>query len=183
MIFVNQKVMILEVLINNAGYGIADQFHETSVEVEEKFIIPFWNFCITLTKLFIGDMLKRGTGQIMIVSSVTAFAPPSTIQVLYGPIKTFMNRFSDAINVNYKPHKGISSTALCPGYTVTEFHTASGTQEQMDKVPGFLKLDARRVAREGIDAMLQGKACVFLENVIDFLVFMMNYFSFLIRLG
>ena len=142
-----------DVLINNAGYGIADQFHETSVEVEEKFITVLGTSVITLTKLFIGDMLKRGTGQIMIVSSVAAFAPPSTIQVLYGPIKTFMNRFSDAINVNYK-HKGISSTALCPGYTVTEFHTASGTQEQMDKVPGFLKLDARRVAREGILSLI-----------------------------
>ena len=58
------------------------QFHETSVEVEEKFIAVLGTSVITLTKLFIGDMLKRGTGQIMIVSSVAAFAPPSTIQVI-----------------------------------------------------------------------------------------------------
>ena len=180
--FCKSKNYDVEVLINNAGYGIADQFHETSVEVEEKFIAVLGTSVITLTKLFIGDMLKRETGQIMIVSSVAAFAPPSTIQVLYGPIKTFMNRSSDAINVNYK-HKGISSTALCPGYTVTEFHTASGTQEQMDKVPGFLKLDARRVAREGIDAMLQRKSLCIPGKRYRFLVFMMNYFSFLIRLG
>ena len=73
----------------------------------------------------------------MIVSSTAAFAPPSAIQPLYGPIKTFVNRFSDSININYK-NKGITSTAVCPGFTVTGFHTASGVQEQMDRVPDFL---------------------------------------------
>ena len=53
----------------------------------------------------------------------------------------------------------------------------------MDKVPGFLKLDARRVAREGIDAMLQRKNLCIPGKRYRFLVFMMNYFSFLIRLG
>ena len=57
-------------------------------------------------------MLENGGGKIMIVSSVASFAAPSAIQPLYGPIKTFMNRFSDGININYK-HKGITSTAVC----------------------------------------------------------------------
>jgi short-subunit dehydrogenase len=59
-----------------------------------------------------------------------------------------MNRFSDSININYN-HLGISSTALCPGFTVTEFHTASGVQDEMDRVPGFLKFSAERIAKEG----------------------------------
>ena len=93
---------------------------------------------ISLTKLFVRDMIKNHNGKIMIVSSVAAFAPPAAIQVLYGPIKTFMNRFNDALNINYNS-KGITSTALCPGYTVTNFHAASGVQGEMDSVPKYFK--------------------------------------------
>ena len=85
----------------------------------------------------------------MIVSSVAAFAPPSAIQVLYGPIKTFMNRFSDALNKNYNRY-GITSTSVCPGFTVTNFHTASNVQDLMDKVPSFMKFSAERIAKEAL---------------------------------
>ena len=74
----------------------------------------------------------------MMISSVAAFTPPSTIQVLYGPIKTFINRFSEGLNLSYNSI-GITSTAVCPGYTVTNFHTASGVQDEMDRVPSFMK--------------------------------------------
>ena len=49
-----------------------------------------------------------------------------------------MNRFVEAINAAYN-RENINATALCPGFTVTEFHSVSGTQKQMDKVPSFMK--------------------------------------------
>ena len=176
-----QRGYNIEILVNNAGYGIATPFHVTSIEDEENFIRVLGTSVITLTKLFVKDMIKQKSGKIMIVSSVAAFAPPSAIQVLYGPIKTFMNRFSDSININYK-RKGISSTSVCPGYTVTEFHSASGTQKQMDKVPAFMKLTAERVAREGLDAMFAGKRLSIPSKRYKVLVFLMTYFSFLINI-
>ena len=91
----------------------------------------------------------------MIVSSVAAFAPASSLQSLYGPVKTFMNRFSESLSFYNK--YGITSTAVCPGYTVTNFHTASGVQAEMDSVPGFLKKSAKRIAEEGVAAMMRGK--------------------------
>ena len=135
--FCESKNYQIDFLVNNAGYGIKTSFHETDVEVEEDFIRVLGTSVIMLTKLFLQKMLKNGTGKIMIVSSVASFAAPSAIQPLYGPIKTFMNRFSDSININYN-HKGITSTAVCPGFTVTGFHTASGVQEEMDRVPKFM---------------------------------------------
>ena len=93
---------------------------------------------MALTKLFINDMINERKGKIMMISSVAAYTPPSTIQVLYGPIKTFINRFSEGLNLSYN-HIGITSTAVCPGYTVTNFHTASGVQDEMDRVPSFMK--------------------------------------------
>jgi short-subunit dehydrogenase len=70
-----------------------------------------------------------------------------------------MNRFSEALNINYNS-KGITSTALCPGYTITNFHTASGVQDEMDSVPKFLKKSAKRIAEEGVEGMLNGKKIV-----------------------
>ena len=102
----------------------------------------------------------------MMISSVAAFTPPSTIQVLYGPIKTFINRFSEGLNLSYN-HIGITSTAVCPGYTVTNFHTASGVQDEMDRVPSFMKKSATRIAKEAVKATLIGKKHVCLPLHIN----------------
>lgn len=147
----------IEILVNNAGYGIPSLFHETSMEDEEKFLRVLGISVIALTKIFLPSMIRRKKGKIMIISSVAAFAPPSTIQSLYGPIKTFMNRFSESINSNYN-NFGITSTAVCPGFTYTEFHSSSGVQKQMDSVPKFLKKNAKRVAIEAVTDTLKGKS-------------------------
>ena len=171
--FCESKNYEVEILVNNAGYGIKTSFHETSIEKEEDFIRVLGTSVIMLTKLFIPKMLSVGIGKIMIVSSVASFAAPSAIQPLYGPIKTFMNRFSDSININYK-HKGITSTSVCPGFTTTGFHTASGVQEQMDRVPKFMVFSAERIAKEGVDAMLSGKSLCVPTKTYKFLVFMLK---------
>jgi len=158
--YCNSKNYDVSVLVNNAGYAIPTKFHETSMEDEEKFIRVLGTSVISLTKVFINKMLDKKHGRIMIISSVSAFAPPSSIQSLYGPIKTFMNRFSEGLNLSYN-RKGITSTAVCPGYTVTNFHTASGVQDEMDRVPSFMKKDAKRIAEEAVEATLKGKSlCV-----------------------
>ena len=113
---------------------------------------------IALTKRFIPGMLQQKSGKIMLVSSLAAFAPPATgWGALYGPVKTFVNRFGDALNLNYRS-QGITATNVCPGFTVTEFHTASGMQDAMDEVPSFMKKDSKTVAKGAVDAMMKGKS-------------------------
>ena len=153
--YTSQKKYNVNILINNAGYALPNAFHENSLEDEEKCLRVLGISVIALTKKYINDMISNGGGKIMIVSSVAAFAPASSLQSLYGPVKTFMNRFSESLSFYNK--YGISSTAVCPGYTVTNFHTASGVQAEMDSVPGFLKKSAKRIAQEGVDAMFKGK--------------------------
>ena len=171
--FCEQKNYQVDILVNNAGYGIKTSFHETSMEDEEKFIRVLGTSVIALSKAFLPKMMERNFGKIMIVSSVAAFAPPSTIQALYGPIKTFMNRFSDSLNINYNNH-GITSTAVCPGFTHTEFHTASGVQDEMDRVPGFLKFSAKQIAYEGVRATLKGKPICVPTRTYRTLVFLLK---------
>ena len=153
--YTSQKKYNVNILINNAGYALPNAFHENSLEDEEKCLRLLGTSVIALTKKYINDMISNGGGKIMIVSSVAAYAPASSLQSLYGPVKTFMNRFSESLSFYNK--YGISSTAVCPGYTVTNFHTASGVQAEMDSVPGFLKKSAKRIAQEGVDAMFKGK--------------------------
>ena len=73
----------VDLLVNNAGYGIKTSFHETSLEDEEDFIRVLGTSVIMLTKLFLPKMISNGGGKIMIVSSVASFAAPSAIQPLY----------------------------------------------------------------------------------------------------
>ena len=112
----------------------------------------------------------------MVVSSVAAFAPPSgEFAVLYGPVKTFMNRFVESLNGAYNKNN-IFATSLCPGFTITEFHEKSGVQERMDKVPNFMKMSAEDVAKEGIKGMFKKKEIIITGGVNKFLVGTLKWF-------
>ena len=171
--FTSKKLYSVDILVNNAGYALPNAFHINSMEDEEKCIRLLGTSVIALTKKYINDMISNGRGKIMIVSSVAAFAPASALQALYGPIKTFMNRFSETLNYNYNS-MGITSTALCPGYTVTNFHTASGVQDEMDSVPKFLKKSAKRIAFEGVEAMIKGKKVIVPTKTWKLIVFILK---------
>lgn len=160
-------------MINNAGYALPGAFHETSMVDEEKFLRVLGISVIAITKLFLKDMIAVREGKIMMISSVAAFSPPSSIQTLYGPIKTFVNRFSEGLNLSYNK-KGISSTAVCPGYTATNFHSTSGVQEEMDRVPSFMKTTATRVAEEAVVAMLKEKRVYVPTKTFKVIVFLLK---------
>ena len=171
--YTSQKKYNVNILINNAGYALPNAFHENSLEDEEKCLRVLGTSVIALTKKYINDMISNGGGKIMIVSSVAAYAPASSLQSLYGPVKTFMNRFSESLSFYNK--YGITSTAVCPGYTVTNFHTASGVQAEMDSVPNFLKKSAKRVAKEGVDAMMKGKKVSVPTKTWKIIVFLLKF--------
>ena len=172
------KSMNLDIstLILNAGYQINTKLEEATLQEEEDCLRVLGLSVIMQSKLYIKDLMSRGGGHIMVVSSMAGFSPPSTeFAILYGPVKTFMNRFVEALNGAYNKNN-IHSTALCPGFTVTEFHTMSGTQDRMDKVPSFMKLSADQVAQEGIDGMFKNKEIVIPGNLNRFLISVLRFF-------
>ena len=172
------KSMNLDIstLILNAGYQINTKLEEATLQEEEDCLRVLGLSVIMQSKLYIKDIMTRGGGNIMVVSSMAGFSPPSTeFAILYGPVKTFMNRFVEALNGAYNKNN-IYSTALCPGFTVTEFHTMSGTQDRMDKVPSLMKLSADQVAQEGIDGMFKNKEIVIPGNLNRFLISVLRFF-------
>ena len=166
----------ISILVLNAGYQINTKLEEATLQEEEDCLRVLGLSVIMQSKLYIKDLMSRGGGNIMVVSSMAGFSPPSTeFAILYGPVKTFMNRFVEALNGAYNKNN-IYSTALCPGFTVTEFHTMSGTQDRMDKVPSFMKLSADQVAQEGIDGMFKNKEIVIPGNLNRFLISVLRFF-------
>ena len=173
--FTVSKALDIELLILNAGYQHHRTFEEVSISDEEDCLRVLGLSVIMQSKLFIKHLKNRGGGKIMVVSSVAGYAPPSgEFAFLYGPVKTFMNRFVEALNVAYNKNN-IFATALCPGFTVTEFHSVSGTQDRMDKVPKFMKLSADQVAKEGIAGMFKNKEVVIPGAIYRFLVSGLGY--------
>lgn len=172
--FCKNSNLDIEILVNNAGYSINKKFHDTNEDDEDKFLTVLGTSVVHLTKFFVRDFLARGSGKIMMVSSLASFAPPSSgWGMMYGPVKTFVNRLGDAININYNS-RGITATNVCPGFTITEFHTASGMQDKMDAVPSFMKKDVQSVARGAVEATLKGKQVWIPGTLNKFLAFLCN---------
>ena len=85
--------------------------------------------------------------------------PAPAGHTLYGASKAFLIRFSEALAAENGP-KGVNVTAVCPGFTWSEFHDVTGTRDRMNKMPGLLWLKADDVAREGYDAVMKGHSVV-----------------------
>jgi short-subunit dehydrogenase len=151
----SQHNIQIDYLINNAGFGDYGMFAETDWNREEQMINLNMTTLTLFTKLYLQDMMKRGSGKIMNVASTAAFQSGPTMAV-YCATKAYVLSFSEAVSNEVKD-KGITVTTLCPGATETGFQAAGG----LDDSPLFngKKLPtAREVATYGYAAMIKGKS-------------------------
>lgn len=146
----------LEVLVNNAGFGLWGKFEETPWERERAMIDLNVRVLVELTKRFLPGMVQRHSGRVLNVASTAAFQP-GPLMAVYFATKSFVLSFSEAINEELRG-TGVNVTTLCPGPTQSEFFEAA---EAGDKQLSKGKLpSAREVAALGIDAMFAGKRTV-----------------------
>jgi short-subunit dehydrogenase len=109
-----------------------------------------------LTYRLLPAMLERGYGRIINVASLAGLVPSPGGHTLYAATKAFLIKFSEALGHEVLA-KGVHVTALCPGFTYSEFHDVTGTREQMKKLPAWLWMDATTVARQGYEAVMRGE--------------------------
>ncbi|WP_452226318.1 SDR family NAD(P)-dependent oxidoreductase [Lacinutrix cladophorae] len=144
----------IDVLINNAGFGLFGSFAETNWERESAMLHVHIMTTTHLTKLVLEGMVKRKSGKILNMSSLAAFQPGPLMSIYYAS-KGYMLSFSEAIACELKG-TGVSVTALCPGPTKTHFQETVSEDSKENKIT-FNMASAKAVAAYGYKAMLKGK--------------------------
>lgn len=150
----SEQNIVVDNLVNNAGQGVYGLFEETDIRRELAIIQLNVASLTVLTKLFLQDMLARGSGRILNVSSI-ASKVPGPWQSVYHGTKAFVQSFSEALRIEVKD-KGITITTLLPGATDTDFFNkadmeASKILDDRDKLS-----DPADVARDGYEALMKG---------------------------
>lgn len=144
----------IEILVNNAGFGVMGEFAQTDVETELKMLDVQLAATLKLTKGLLPPMIARKSGRILNVASVYSFAPVP-FQTVYSACKAFMLSFSESLSEELKG-SGVSVTVVCPGTTQTEFRVRAGIEEK--EMP--TGVTAESVARIAVRQTLKGKHLV-----------------------
>jgi short-subunit dehydrogenase len=146
--------VFVDVLINNAGFGLFGTFSETDWQRESDMLHLHIITTTHLTKLLLEGMLKQGAGKILNISSLAAFQPGPLMSIYYAS-KAYMLSFSEAISNELKG-TGVTVTALCPGPTKTSFQEVVSEHCSQNKI-SFNMACPKEVAAYGYKSMLQGK--------------------------
>lgn len=156
--------LTIDALVNNAGYGVPGSYRSTRWEQQRDFIQVLMTAVAELTHRLLPGMMTRGYGRIVNVASLAGLVPSPAGHTLYGASKAFVIKFSQALAQEVRSH-GVHVTAVCPGFTYSEFHDVTGTREQVSRLPSFLWMDATTVAVRGYDAVEAGRPIVVVGRV------------------
>jgi len=147
------KGITIEVLVNDAGQGQYGEFIDTDLDRELAIIRLNIESLVALTKHFLRDMVARGHGKILNLSSI-ASKTPGPFQAVYHGTKAFVQSFSETIRNEVKD-KGVVVTALLPGPTDTDFFNKAEMQHAKNVQEGKLA-DPADVAKDGYEALMKG---------------------------
>ncbi|WP_420454207.1 SDR family NAD(P)-dependent oxidoreductase [Rubrivirga sp.] len=137
----------IDVLVNNAGFGIQGSFLEASVEDAEGMVGLNVAALTSLTRRLVPAMVARGHGGVLNVASVAAFVPAPRFAV-YAATKAYVLSFTDALSAELRG-TGVHVTCLCPGTVRTGFADRAG----MDDAFFAGSLPSEAVARAGLDGL------------------------------
>jgi short-subunit dehydrogenase len=153
---VEAKGEVVDLLVNNAGFGLIGRFAELDPKRERQMIDLNVGALTDLCRAVAPGMIKRKTGAILNVASTAAFQPGPKMAV-YFATKAFVLSLSEALHEELKPH-GVKVSCLCPGPTRTEFGEVAGFRGN----GGFdrLAMGAAEVVEIGLDGLDKNKAVV-----------------------
>jgi short-subunit dehydrogenase len=148
----------IDLLVNNAGFGVTGRFWETTIEAQDNLHRVHVMATMRLTYAALGAMTARNSGAVINVSSVAAFMP-AAISSTYGSTKAWINAFTEGLYLELKSKRSaVKVQALCPGFTYSEFHDVI----HMDRgvIPKPMWLQAQDVVAASLLGLDGGKLFV-----------------------
>jgi short-subunit dehydrogenase len=139
-------------LVSSAGFGLGSSFELNDIDDEVRHLRLHVEVPLRLIHAALGPMLERGSGRIVTMASVAGFVPWGT----YGACKAWLIGFSRWANGAYA-RRGVTVTAVCPGFTHTDFHVRRGMPRGEEGVPRWMWLDARPVVAESLRDVARGR--------------------------
>jgi short-subunit dehydrogenase len=147
---ISQKEKRIEVLINNAGFSVNQSISNGDYSAEKSMLDVLVTAVLRLSHAAAAQMRVNGGGDILIVSSVASFMTGGT----YSSAKAWATNFAESLASEVNKY-GVTVSALCPGYTHTEFHARANFDKS--EVPNWMWLDADYVVRAGWKDHKHGK--------------------------
>lgn len=153
----------VDILINNAGYGVPGTFAENSWETHLASNQVMVTAVAELTHMFVPSMIKQNAGAVINVASIAGLIPASAGHTLYGAVKAWMIRFSEAL-ADEVSQNNVKVVAVCPGFTYSEFHDVTGTRESVASLPEIFWLSAGEVVEQTIKSLETKTKTVFVPG-------------------
>lgn len=170
----------LEFLVNNAGFGTRGLFFRAPVEAQDRMHRLHVLAVVRLSRAALARMVARGKGTLVNVSSVAAFGQ-SPGNAGYCATKAWMNSFTEGLFLDLAAAGSpVKVQALCPGYTLTEFHDTMGIGR--DHVPASWWTSADDVVEASLRGVARGRLFVVPGRRYKFYVVLMKLLpGFLMR--
>lgn len=151
---VYERAKDIDILINNAGFGVFGKFVETDLEKEIDLMQTNITAVHILTKLYLKDMIKNNKGHILNVASIAGFMPGPLMAAYYAS-KNYVVSLTRAINKELKKSNSkVKMSLLCPGPVNTNFNNVANVKFKVKA------LSSEYVARYTVDRMLKGKLLI-----------------------
>ena len=143
----------VDALVNNAGYGIPGPYGDTPWAEHAAFIQVMLTAPSELAHKVLPGMVERRFGRIVNVASLAGLVPGAGGATLYAAVKSYLVKFTQSLHLE-NLSSGVQVSALCPGFTYSEFHDVNGNREQISAAtPPWLWLGADEVAAAGYEAV------------------------------
>ena len=151
--------LTVDVLVNNAGYGVPGRYVSTSWQQQADFLQVLVTAVAELTHRLLPGMVERRWGRVMNVASLAALVPaapgPYALRRVEGLSRQVLGGAGARGGAARRPRHRV-----CPGFTYTEFHDVTGTRAQVSTMPRWAWQDAREVVAVGYDAVMAGRSVV-----------------------
>lgn len=146
----------VDFLVLNAGVTRAARVGTMNVDEIEKLNMLLATGVVQVCEAILPEMMKRKTGDVVIVSSIAAFTPMPK-SALYAAAKTYVMSYGRSMNLEVRD-SGVRVCVVCPGYVRTDIHEKAGLAHLRERVPNFLWVDASDVVTSAQRGLKKNKS-------------------------